>query len=104
MERDIQLDCYRALAMMYIVCIIHPILWYNFDIYNIDPTMLVEMPVIFFIAGASQSYSKRRNLIDTIKNRAQRVLLAYYIFLIALLLLMTMICPLLKITVESIKI
>lgn len=100
MERDIQLDCYRALAMMYIVCIIHPILWYNFDIYNIDPTMLVEMPVIFFIAGASQSYSKRRNLIDTIKNRAQRVLLAYYIFLIALLLLMT-IATLLNLSFEG---
>ena len=89
MERDVRLDCYRSLTMMYIVCIMHPILWYSIDIFGFDPTMFIDMPVIFFIAGASQTFTQRRNIIDTIKNRAQRVLLPYYIFIVIALLLMT---------------
>lgn len=81
MERDVQLDGYRALAMMYIVCIIHPVLWYHIHMDGFDPTMLFEMPVIFYIAGASQTCTRRRTLSETIKNRALRVLLPYYIYI-----------------------
>ena len=88
MERDVQLDCYRALAMMYIVCIIHPMLWFHFDVFGLDPTMLLEMPVIFFISGASQIYTRQRTIIETIKNRSLRVLFPYYIFLCVILILM----------------
>ena len=90
MERDIQLDSYRALAMMYIVCLIHPVLWYHIHIDGFDPTMLFQMPVIFYIAGASQTCTRRRTLSETIKNRALRVLLPYYIYIFVVLLLMGM--------------
>ena len=88
MERDVQLDCYRSLTMMYIVCIIHPMLWFSFDVFGFDPTMLLDMPVMFFIAGASQQYTPHRSLVETIKNRSLRVLLPYYVSLCFILLFM----------------
>ena len=88
MERDVQLDCYRSLTMMYIVCIIHPMLWFHLDVFGFYPTMLLEMPVIFFIAGASQKYTRQRTIIETLKNRSLRVLFPYYICLCNILILM----------------
>ncbi|MGM9699490.1 MAG: acyltransferase [Prevotella sp.] len=88
MERDIKLDCCRALAMMYVVCIMHPILWFRLNVFGFDPTMLLDMPVFFFIAGASQQYTQRRTLVETIKNRSLRVLLPYYVSLCFILLFM----------------
>ena len=99
-RRDVQLDCYRALSMMYIVCIIHPVLWYRLSVYGFDPTMLFEMPVIFYIAGASQTYTRRRSMMQTISNRAWRVLIPYYIFIGAMLLLMG-VATLLHLTFEN---
>lgn len=82
------MDCYRSMTMMYIVCIIHPMLWFSFDVFGFDPTMLLEMPVIFFIAGASQHYTPRRTLVETIRNRSLRVLMPYYVALCFILLFM----------------
>lgn len=84
MERDIQLDCYRALAMIYIVCVIHIIYWFYIGSELIKSMALFEMPVIFFIAGASQSYKKRHDLKSTIISRIKRVLLPYYVFVVFL--------------------
>lgn len=85
MERDIQLDCYRALAMIYIVCVIH--IFYLFEIGDevIKSVLLFEMPVIFFIAGASQSYKNNHYLKKMLASRIKRVLIPYYIFLLLLL-------------------
>ena len=88
MERDVQLDCYRSLTMMYIVCIIHPMLWFHIDVFGFDPTMLLEMPVIFFIAGASQKYTRQRTIIETLKNRSLRVVFPYYTCLCNIIILM----------------
>lgn len=81
MERDVQLDCYRALTMIYIVCFIHIIYWFPVCNESIRSVTLFEMPAIFFIAGASQSYKNKVSLLNTIYNRFKRVLLPYYIFI-----------------------
>lgn len=86
MERDVQLDCYRALTMIYIVCVIHIVRWFGFGNEIVRSLLLFEMPVIFFIAGASQSYKRVHPFIQTVISRIKRVLLPYYIFLVVLLL------------------
>lgn len=74
--------------MIYIVCVIHLICWLFYSNPAVYSAMLFEMPVIFFIAGASQTYTRRRTLAETIRNRALRVLLPYYIFVAAVLIFM----------------
>lgn len=103
MKRDIQLDCYRSLTMMYIVCVIHTSFWFYLDFHFDKSLMLFEMPVIFFIAGASQSYKKEFHLKETIINRTKRVLLPYYIFLFFLIAWFYA-CTLLNINFEGKKI
>lgn len=84
-ERDRQLDCYRALIMVYIVCVIHTTYWFNIGNETIISLALFEMPVIFFIAGAAQSFKKAHDFKTTIINRTKRILIPYYIFLFFLL-------------------
>lgn len=87
MKRDTQLDCYRSLAMIYIVCVIHALYLFNIELETLKSALLFEMPLIFFIAGASQSYKHDFNLRKTINNRLKRVLLPYYIFIFAIFVL-----------------
>lgn len=85
--RDVQLDIYRALAMVYIVCFIHVMYWLGFGGEPLRSIALVEMPVIFFISGASLSLSgKERGLVQTLCNRARRVLIPYYIYALVMVL------------------
>jgi fucose 4-O-acetylase-like acetyltransferase len=95
--RDQQLDIYRSLAIIYIVCVIHVLYWYNIGTGLVRSVFLFEMPVIFFIAGAAQSVNKHQHTLQTIIiSRSKRVLIPYYIFLAVLfiiLLLITYIHP-----------
>ena len=80
--RDARLDTYRAMIMIYTVCVIHTTYWFAVGTEPLLSAMLFEMPVIFFIAGASQAVTeKKRNIIQTIINRSKRILLPLYIFL-----------------------
>ena len=88
MTRDTQLDACRALAMAYIVCVIHAIYWFGLFNEWVRSILLFEMPVIFFIAGASQQLAKPKNTLQTIANRCRRLLPTYYIFLACLMVLM----------------
>ncbi len=80
MKRDVQLDAYRAMLMIYIVCFIHVEFWLG---YGKEPMMslsLVEMPLIFFVSGAALSYRREPRPFWTIVcNRGKRILLPYYI-------------------------
>lgn len=79
--RDTQLDTYRSLCMMYIVCIIHSVYWLGFGKEPFKSLILIEMPVIFFISGASLSQGKsNKGYLSTLKNRIKRVMLPYYIY------------------------
>ena len=63
MERDKQLDLYRGLSMIYVVCFIHVIYWLKIGSEPILSLMLFEMPLIFFISGASLSFNKGHRIL-----------------------------------------
>lgn len=80
-KRDIQLDMYRGLSMLYVVCFIHVLYWLKIGEQPFMSVVLFEMPVIFFISGASLSYNKNpRPIIKTLKSRFYRLLLPNYIY------------------------
>ena len=76
-----QLDMYRGLSILYVVCFIHVLYWLNIGEQPFMSMVLFEMPVIFFISGASLSFSKNpRPVKKTLKSRFYRLLLPYYIY------------------------
>ena len=90
-NRDIQLDIYRGLSMMYVVCFIHVLYWFNIGKEPYISIVLVEMPIIFFISGASISLGNRNlGFLEYFKNRFKRVIIPYYIYAIVILLLIVL--------------
>lgn len=84
--RDRQLDIYRALLMMYIPCVVHTAYWLADGREPLLSVILVEMPLVFFIAGASLSVSRsHRSLLPTIIGRFKRVVVPYYVYACVLL-------------------
>ena len=80
--RDIQLDMYRGLAMIYILCVIHVAYWLGLAGEPWRSIILFEMPLIFFISGASVSVASRKHDVGgTVWNRFKRVLLPYYSYI-----------------------
>lgn len=75
--RDTQLDVYRGLAMVYIVCFIHVLYWQAMPM-PYKCYFLVEMPVIFFIAGASFRLSAPKGDKALVVSRFKRVFWPYY--------------------------
>ena len=82
--RDRNLDLFRGFAMFYVTCISHLFYWLNLPVDHKD-LLLIEMPLIFFIAGAAHTMSKKHNLKDFIVGRIHRVVFPYWGFLIVLL-------------------
>lgn len=81
-KRDVSLDIYRALIMIYILCVIHVGYWLNFISEPISSIILFEMPVIFFISGASLNVTKRRRSFkNMLVNRFKRIAVPYYIYI-----------------------
>jgi len=82
-QRDNVLDILRGLAMIYVI-FIHCIYWIN--IFNgrysstIKSLFLIEMPLFFFIAGASNSMGKQKGVLRFYFSRFQRILLPYWIY------------------------
>ena len=86
-SRDEQLDMYRALAMIYIVCFIHVASWLHIVKEPLFSMMLFEMPVIFFIAGAAQLLSnKSKPFLQIVLSRFKRVVIPFYIYSVVTLL------------------
>lgn len=84
--RDTQLDIYRALLMLFIPCVIHVMYWLGDGSEPYMSLLLVEMPLIFFVSGASLSVSRsKRGLWGTVINRFKRVVVPYYIYAAVLL-------------------
>lgn len=76
-ERDLQLDMYRGLVMIFIICWIHVLYWLSIPL-PYKGFFLVEMPIIFFIAGASSVLASHKSEKQIIKNRFERVFVPYY--------------------------
>ena len=93
MERDRELDNYRALLMAYMVCVIH--LFYFFE-YGSEPLRsyaLVEMPAVFFISGAAHSLSAPKSYGKFLWSKVKRILVPYYIWVVISLLLVQLPWP-----------
>lgn len=82
-QRDTQLDIYRALVMIYILCVIHVVYWLSHGSEPLRSIILIEMPIIFFISGASLKGSSKRSFSKTFINRFKRVIIPYYIWIFA---------------------
>lgn len=81
-ERDQNIDMLRGAAMLYIVLIIHGLTTFHYlDVSSpILSAMLFEMPLIFFITGASNKYAPNRSVSHTIRSRFYRILLPYIVW------------------------
>lgn len=87
MKRDLQLDMYRALVMIYILCVIHTSYWLGLCPEPYKSLILFEMPVVFFISGAAVGLSDNgRGFTAVVKNRFRRVMLPYYFYIACCLL------------------
>lgn len=81
--RDTSLDKLRGLAMLYIM-VIHTL--YGVGLFSgkleniVKSYFLIEMPVFFFIAGASNYYSRYTSKLSFYISRFQRILIPYYIY------------------------
>lgn len=86
--RDVLLDAMRAYTMIYIVCVVHLLYWWQWPSCPFVSFLLVEMPAIFFIAGASARHSRSRSFRQLLSGRFRRVLWPYYFYAALSLLLL----------------
>lgn len=81
--RDTNLDIYRALIMIYILCVIHVGFWLKFIDEPLRSLILFEMPIIFFISGAALSVTtKRHSFNKMLIGRFTRIAVPYYVYIV----------------------
>lgn len=66
--------------MIYIVCWIHCLYWCRLGGEYLRSISLFEMPIIFFISGASCSFRPPKGIIRTFVNRFNRVYIPFYLY------------------------
>lgn len=89
MKRDTQLDIYRALSIMYVICVTHVLFWLNIGSEPMLSLVLIEMPLIFFISGAALSLKESPYGIFTMFwNRFKRVVMPFYIYAVVMIVIM----------------
>ena len=87
--RDVQLDLFRGLIMIYILCVIHVAYWLSASIEPYNSLILFEMPLIFFVSGAAlQVSNNNRSVARQLINRVKRVLVPYYIYIVLTILML----------------
>ena len=83
MTRDIIVDRLRGFAMFWVI-VVHVLYWADFftDPYInlLKSFCLFEMPLFFFVTGASHSFRKINGYFRFIGRRFQRILIPYWIF------------------------
>lgn len=104
MKREQQLYMYRGLSMIYVVSFIHVVYWLKIGSEPIKSLMLFEMPLIFFISGASLSFNKTsRRFKQVFFNRMVRVVIPYYVYAIVSVVVLAIITMLGQLEISSIK-
>lgn len=74
--------------MVYILCVIHTAYWMSLLGEPWRSLLLIEMPLIFFISGASLSVTnRRRSFTSHVANRLKRVWLPYIIYMVLLIII-----------------
>lgn len=81
-QRDKALDIYRGCSMIYITCILHNI--YGVQIVDSVATslLLITMPIVFIIAGASFSLASPKSYPRYLWSRTKRIVFPYYILVL----------------------
>lgn len=82
--RDNNLDLYRGWVMLYIVVFIHilPSIFINIFYNNTTSTLLlIEMPIVFYISGASYAISRKKSYGEYLKGRFKRIIVPLMIYL-----------------------
>ncbi len=98
MIRDKQLDNYRALVMIHMVCVIHVIYWLGI-FFPMQSFTLFAMSSVFFISGAAMKYSHPKSNASLLLNRFKRVLLPYYIYACLCVCILICVCFIPKLSV-----
>lgn len=98
MIRDKQLDNYRALVMIHMVCVIHAIYWLGY-FFPMQSLTLFAMSSVFFISGAAMKYSHPKSNASLLWNRFKRVLLPFYIYAGLCVCLLILVCFIPKLSV-----
>lgn len=86
--RDEQLDIYRALAVMYVVCFLHVLYCLNDGQEPYKSLSLIAMSAIFFISGAALAVKRKQTectFATVVWNRTKRVIIPYYLYAIIVL-------------------
>jgi peptidoglycan/LPS O-acetylase OafA/YrhL len=82
-KRDVTIDIFRAIAMIWVI-FVHSLFWtgvFTTKIeYIVKSLFLIEMPLFFFLAGASNYMSKRKSILNFYFTRLQRILIPYWIY------------------------
>lgn len=82
--RDRSLDVIRALAVLYIVTIIHPLYFTMIGVTAATSLLLIEMPPIFIVAGAALAASgSNYPYLIYLQKRVSRIVIPYWIYCIA---------------------
>ena len=79
-RRDNDLDIYRGCSMIYITCFLHN--FYGVQKIDTIPTsmLLITMPIVFFISGASYSLASSKSYMLYLWRRIKRIVFPYYIY------------------------
>lgn len=83
--RDKSLDIYRGLIMIYIIGVVHTIYWGVTISNTMKSLCLFEMPIIFFISGASHSLSGKKNIYVYYLKKVERILVPFFVFCLVIL-------------------
>ena len=89
--RNEELDIYRGCVMIYIVGFIHVImyavtLWEN----NFSSLILIAMPSVFYISGASYALSRKKSYTQYVAGRFKRIVIPLIIYLLFYFLINTL--------------
>ena len=86
MKRDKTIDIIRVFGLVWVM-LIHSIFWMNYNFFGafyqiLMTLLLIEMPIMFFAAGASNYKSRSTSVLSFYKKRLQRIILPYvgYLF------------------------
>lgn len=81
--RDITIDRLRGFAMLWVI-LVHVLYWGNFFdnqyVNLLKSAFLFEMPLFFFVTGASNSFHSTKGYFNFVFKRYKRILIPYWIF------------------------
>ncbi|MDR1762200.1 MAG: acyltransferase [Bacteroidales bacterium] len=76
--RNEKLDIFRGLAMIWVI-LVHCLYWLGYFSWH-KSFLLIEMPLFFFIAGASNGMASKKSLGVFYLTRFKRILMPYWIY------------------------